>query len=282
MKKANKIPAGLSPSTHTEKTEIMFLGTGAADWPLSPNDYDKDALPSDFRRFSSALVNNNILIDCPQHVPATLKSFKLNPLAITDMLLTHSHSDHLDSAALHKLAGAKSRKAPLRVWAHAGALAKIPAGADIEKHTVTIGRPWQLGPFTVEALAANHILGKSQEKGLHFLIRSSSSTFLYATDGAWFLGNTWYRLRSVHLDAIIIDATIGDAFDGDYRIFEHNSIAMIRMMMQTFRHEGVINDRTKIILTHLAMTLHPRHSQLQKSLQKENLIAAGDGMRFTL
>ena len=43
--------------------KLTFLGTGAADWDI--NQYD--AMP-EFRRFSSALVNDDLLIDPGPHI----------------------------------------------------------------------------------------------------------------------------------------------------------------------------------------------------------------------
>ena len=79
------------------------------------------------------------------------------------------------------------------------------------------------------------------------------------------------------LDVIVWDGTIGDQ-PGDYRIFEHNSIPMIRLMNQTLRANGVYRDSTRIILSHLARTLHPEHRELTGILGIEGLEPAHDGM----
>jgi len=47
--------------------KITFLGTGAADWPLErPSEY------TEFRRLSSALIDETLLIDPGPQVPAAL------------------------------------------------------------------------------------------------------------------------------------------------------------------------------------------------------------------
>ena len=42
---------------------LLFLGTGAADWKME----HKETYP-DFRRYSAALVNDDLLIDCGPHI----------------------------------------------------------------------------------------------------------------------------------------------------------------------------------------------------------------------
>ncbi len=38
--------------------KLLFLGTGAADWPINRTDYMKE-----YRRFSSAVIDRQLLID---------------------------------------------------------------------------------------------------------------------------------------------------------------------------------------------------------------------------
>ena len=130
-------------------------------------------------------------------------------------------------------------------------------------------------------MAANHRVSDSTEQTLHFRIRRGSAAVLYATDGAWLLKDTVAALADTPLDAIIWDATIGDMPD-DYRVFEHNSLAMIRLMKESLKTQGVLTDETQIILTHLARTLHPPHRTLAPELVKEGLLAAYDGMAVEL
>ena len=83
------------------------------------------------------------------------------------------------------------------------------------------------------------------------------------------------------LDAIIWDATIGER-KGDYRIFEHNDLTMIRQMNQTLKNRKIIKPAARIILTHMARTLHPSQKQLEEKLLPEGLIPAYDGMSVVL
>ena len=57
---------------------------------------------------------------------------------------------------------------------------------------------------------------------------------------------------------------------------------MIRHMNQTLKNAKIIKPQTKIILTHMARTLHPSHDQLEAQLLPEGLIPAYDGMSVIL
>ncbi len=79
---------------------IRFLGTGAADW-AGPDER------GEYRRLTSTLLDGCLLIDVSKTVLDQIN----DPTKITDVLFTHSHADHFDSAALRTLA-------PCRVYAH--------------------------------------------------------------------------------------------------------------------------------------------------------------------
>ena len=49
-------------------------------------------------------------------------------------------------------------------------------------------------------------------------------------------------------DALVIDATIGDGHDGDYRVFEHNSLPMVRMMVESLRANGQMKAAGQVYL----------------------------------
>ena len=76
-------------------TSILFLGTGAGDWPKTvPPEEQEYTGNRDYRRFSAALVNDNILIDFGPTLSSSLVAFQVDAQAFTDVLLTHSHWDH--------------------------------------------------------------------------------------------------------------------------------------------------------------------------------------------
>lgn len=271
-----------SNSPAEKKVELLFLGTGAADWPRKYPPAGQKTKRGEVRGMSSILVNGHILIDCGPTVLAVMERYKVNPTEINDILLTHSHSDHFDAKALLAIADARDPQLePLNFWAHPEVLKQVPNSNRIKKCPVEIGKPFQVQGLGVTGLESNHLVASSDEKCLIYLVEDATKKFLYATDSSWLLKSTWSHLQKKKLDALIWDATVGEHV-GDYRIFEHNDLTMIRHMNQTLKNRRILTPDAKIILTHMARTLHPEHSQLEKKLLPEGLIPAYDGMSIVL
>ena len=276
------MPAKASDSPSAQRVELLFLGTGAADWPSTYPPSEKQFERGEVRGMSSMLVNGHILIDCGPTVLDSMNRYQVNPLGITDILLTHTHSDHFHQDTLLAIADARdAKRGPLRFWAHPEALKHVPNSNRIERRPVEIGTPFRMHGFGITGLESNHLVASSAEKCLYYLFESATQKLLYATDGSWLLKSTWLYLQKKRLDALIWDATIGERA-GDYRIFEHNDLSMIRQMNQTLKNRKIVKPDAKIILTHMARTLHPTHKQLEKNLLPEGLIPAYDGMFVVL
>ncbi len=256
-------------------SELFFLGTGAADW-LEPSP------TGEFRAFSSLLVDGHILIDCTGSSLSRMKEFKADESAITDIFITHSHDDHFDLKAIEKLAAARIQKGypPLKVHVEQGWASEIRTEyftVNPLKEAVEV----QAGKYKVLPLASNHKGVYENETPLYYLLHNDHVCWLYSTDGSWFLNRTWARLREFALDCWVVDCTIGDANEGDYRIFDHNSLPMIRIMAETLFKQGVLKEDASIILTHLAKTLHPGQEQLEKALGHP-FIPAYDGFKYII
>ncbi|MBR3503513.1 MAG: MBL fold metallo-hydrolase [Clostridia bacterium] len=238
--------------------KLTFLGTGAADW----NGPDARG---EYRRFTSTLLDGALLID----VTRTVLDEIPDPAAVTDVFFTHSHRDHFDIEALRALA-------PCRVFAHES-WADTISGAGLTVMPLTVGRPVETTGFTVTPMPSNHSTERPQETTLHYLFEKDGKHLLYATDGAWLRNEEHRIIGQTPLDGIVFDATIGDGFDGDWRIFEHNSIDMIRLMLRTLLKTGRLRDGAPVFLTHLARTLHAPHPQLERQTEPP-FVVCFDGM----
>ncbi len=265
----------------SDSIDILFLGTGAADWPVQCHPIGDETPNGIVRGYSSVIINEQILIDCGATVPDAIRHFGSEPNRLTDILLTHTHTDHFDVDAVKCLIASRSRRMAVNLWAHPAALNAVPEIEGVNRCPVTVAQTFELPGILVTGLEANHSVENSTEKALHFLFQNSKKTVLYATDGAWFLKKTWLQLRETVLDAIIWDATCGET-QGDWRIFEHNSIDMIRIMVQTLRKEGILSPCAGVFLTHMARTLCAPHEEMAKRLISEGLTPAYDGLKISI
>ena len=269
-----------SPAANT--LELLFLGTGAANWPSKYPFKDKNHPRAEVRAFSSMLVNGKILIDCGPTVLDVMNCFEVKPTEVSDILLTHTHPDHLHLGNIMSIANARDAgHGPLRLWGDPEALKKVPDSDRIEKRPVEVGKSFQVHGLTMTGLAANHSVHGSNEQCLLYLIESATKRAFYATDTGWLPTSTWLHIQRKQLDAIIWDTTVGEG-KGDSRVFSHNDLSMIRHMNESLIKGKALKPDAKIILTHIADKLHPPHDVLEKKLLPEGLIPAYEGMSVAL
>jgi phosphoribosyl 1,2-cyclic phosphate phosphodiesterase len=257
---------------------IRTLGTGASD-----HDWARLGEPG-VRGSAGTLVDGRILIDCGYTGLANLTRAGVAPGAVTDLLITHSHGDHFQADEIGKVIEARGPgQPPLTVWAAPQALEalekKIPgryAGRPLAP-----GVAFEVGRCRVTALPANHALADLAERALHFLFETPCGTLLYALDGAWMLKEARQLIGKRRLDMIIWDATM--AKSGDVRIFEHNDLAMIGLMMQSLQATGCAGAKTVCVLDHIARTLWPADLREAERLAAERgWVLAADGLALEL
>ena len=220
--------------------KILFLGTGAADWPPEKNG------DGEHRRYSSALIDGTLLIDPGPSVPDALAEYGIDPSDIKYVINTHRQRDHFSEQTLRFLEE------------HGATFYPTHSGDEIT-----------LDNYTVKALPAHH-----RVETCHFLIteRHSQKKLFYALDGAWLLyAEVAAVIDASPVDYAVLDATIG-FIDGDFRIFEHNNLAMVLEMKKTLgKHIK------QFCISHMAMTLHTDHKTLTDEMAKHGIEVAYDG-----
>ncbi len=251
--------------------KIQFLGTCACDFsPKLKNEY-KYSFDKDARRSSALLIDDTILIDCGEHTIESLDILNIPYEQITDILITHTHSDHFNEKNIETIA--KNRHIPLRLWMREDSILPRIANTTIVK--MKLFEKLEISnSVSVTSLLANH---DPQAFPQHFLIEKEEKKLFYGCDGAWLLTDTYNYLHKANLHAMILDATVGD-YEGDYRLAEHNSIPMIKLMLPSLKVNGTINENTKIILSHIAPSLHKPHKETEMIANSFGAEIAYDGL----
>lgn len=259
--------------------KLYFLGTGAADFGEELNTRYQDRFSRDIRRSSALLVNDRLLIDCGPHTLHALEIAGKDAAAIRQLFITHTHDDHFrpaDIAALDRTTGGR-----LQVYGSSEAVEVLQAaGVQRERlHPVCFGEAKKSDGVCVTPLYSNHLASRPEERTYHYLLEQDGRRVLYATDGAWICNRTGKYLAQAALDMWIVDCTVGD-YTGDLRSFEHNSMPMIRMMESGLRTRGTLTPDTRIVLTHLARTLHPGYAETVQIAAGYGYSVAYDGAEF--
>ena len=254
--------------------KYTFLGTGAADFsPLLEREL-ADRLDKNARRSASMLLDEELLIDCGPHTCHAAELLGVDRANIRNLLITHIHADHFSPASVRNLAEGQEA---LHVWHCEGA--PMPELPGVVYHPLRPFETYDVGRYRVTALPANHT-----GFPVHYSIVEPAGRgerekkLFYGCDGAWFLNETFYKLWNQHYDVFILDGTVGDKL-GDFRLAEHNSIPMIRLMLPSLQRQGVFSPQVKIYLSHIARTLHASHDELAALLKKDGLLAAYDGLK---
>jgi len=223
--------------------KIRFLGTGAADWVLC-----KEPQKGNYRHLSSAVIDGVLLIDPGPEVFISAEKFGIDLSGVKYIINTHSHSDHYSLDTLEKLQKAG---------------AEFISFAPEEQKTV--------GEYAISAYEGNH--GTATDT-VHFIIEKDGKRIFYGLDSAWLLYKEVAAIKKNGVDMAVLDATIGNV-DGDYRIFEHNNLLMVKEMQKTLKPFV-----KKFVISHMAYTLHDPHEVLSQEMQESDIVTAFDSLEL--
>ncbi len=257
--------------------KLTFLGTGAADWDIHA--FTPEA---PHRRFSSALVNHDLLIDPGPHIfhfaetngsPALLDGVK-------HIIVTHSHADHFCPASVARLCLDRD----CTLWTDAACYRKLvlDLGQDtadrIRFVETTLHQDYTIGHYTVTPLRSNHATDDPAENTRLYLVESEGRILYYGCDSAWIPTTAWNVIRDKAVNAMVLECTCGTTARNDWRIFEHNTLEMLDLMLQTFRKYGYFADDVRYYASHLARTLHEDHEKTAATLAEMGVTMAYDGL----
>lgn len=252
--------------------DLLFLGTGAADWKIEHKG-------AGFRRNSAALLNRNLLIDCGKHIFDFASDFYDGTLydRVTDILVTHGHGDHFCKESVLKIA----EKQKIRLGCDAHIQKEVGENDNIEFVVFSPYAPKAVGNYEVIPLLANHdVVLQGDRKAYHYIIKTpDGKTVFYGLDGAWFLRPSWQEMLKHRYDVMVFDCTVGDR--EDWRIFEHNTIPMLRIMLGEIKRKNLLQEGGRLVASHLARTLHDSCEKTEQILSDMGMTMAYDGMTIT-
>ncbi|MBQ4140046.1 MAG: hypothetical protein IJD70_01810 [Clostridia bacterium] len=258
--------------------ELLFLGTGAADW--SP----KHKGGSLYRRLSSALVGDDLLIDPGPCIYDFAEDYGKPDLYknVKNVILTHSHSDHFNAQTLIRLT--KESSFELHFWAQPAAYEKLKAAASDSDvlpvfHPLTPMAGVIIGDYEVLPCYANHGDLPAGEIPLNFIVKQGDRSFFYGSDSGWLMYETYKKIKKAKPNAMIFECTTGYA-PGDERVFGHTNIAMIGIMMESIVAQKATADDCKYYATHMARTLHTTHEDTAARLAPFGVTPAYDGLKI--
>ena len=260
-------------------SELLFLGTGAADWRIEDRGQGpRSQGPGFFRRNSAALLDRRLLLDCGRHIFDFAEAAGEPALydGVTDILITHSHSDHFCRDSILTLAGRQK----LRLGCDRHVMQAVGPHPNIEYPVFEPCHEAQMGAYRVMPVIASHSVPLDADNvAMHYIVTApDGKTLFYGLDGAWFFGPSWLVMKKYRFDAMVLDCTVGDA--DDWRLCEHNTIPMLRTLTKGIREAGMLADGGQIVASHMARALHGPHEETAAILSAFGVAAAYDGMKL--
>ena len=268
---------------------VIFLGTGAADITRPKTDsctnctYIREHGGKNERRFSSLFVSPNVVIDFTTTGLDALQAAGITPADVDHVLITHSHGDHLDPAAIVLLA--KQKNGRIALHGNARVIAAMQKHFDTldEKPDVTLNelKPFQgfsAGKLRCIPLLANHAPG---EESLIYVLREKDRSLLYATDTAWLPAATFHALKSEKLDLAIVECTFGD-LEKPELLAVHMNLPFVRLVKRYLFEQKIMKPKAPFFVTHLSLHWCEPYDKLAPRLASEGIIVGYDGLRIDL
>lgn len=282
---------------------ITFLGTSAAN--AFPEAFCRCANceaarrqgGKSLRKRSSALINDDLLIDLGPDIHAASQQHGVSLLGVQYCLQTHAHADHFDpSHLLSRSPGYGTVGAPrLHFYASSGSLRAAAALLErdcaphgflspetgdllnLDMHPVEPLRPFEAGPYRITAFPANH---DPFVEPLLYAVQAGRRCLFYGTDTGALPEATWAALKQsgLRFDLVILDHTYGPVqpegqLGSDHLTWQQGVEHMARM-----RAEGMLSERARAFATHIAHEGNPPHAELADFAAKHGYEVAYDGL----
>ena len=256
--------------------KLEFLGTGAANFNI-----ERDQHTEGFRRFSSCLLNDELMIDPGPHFFHYMETFN-KPHLLKDLkyvIITHSHGDHFsreNTTKLHEL------------FPDCQFFGSVRVGTVFEQ----LGIPYtpilpfeenEIGGYKITSMPSSHCGDFVDEITYHYsIVDKDGKKFFYGADGGLFPEYTWRYINKYAYDLFVMELTIGDHPDAPH-LCSHMTIPTMRLLLNTTLNTKYgykpVADNGKFLVTHLAKApWHEDHATLTEQLRPLGITPAYDGL----
>ena len=278
---------------------VTFLGTSAA------NGYPEGFCRCDncerarelggpsLRRRSSALINNDLLIDLGPDIHTASAAFDRPLTGVRYCLQTHAHADHLDPSHLLSRSPEFGVVGPPRLHFYAspatvrvtarllerdcepGSLLDPEVGErlNLQIHQIEPLQPFNAGPYRVTPFPANH---DPVVEPLLYAVEADGRSIFYGTDTATLPEETWQSFHRLGLrfDLVILDHTYGPDEPGSDHLSAHQFIEHVARM----REERLLTEEGQAFATHIAHEGNPAYPELVDYAAQHGYRIAYDGL----
>lgn len=273
--------------------KIQYLGTAAAEG--IPALFCQCALYTKARQLkgknlrgrSGMILDGSLMIDFPPDMLMYVFNLGIDLAKINDILITHTHSDHFDSAQLMMrlpdcFCHIKEGNPFVNVYGstqtgrvlEASEIREFCKKIDFIKfHPITKFSTYKIGGFEVTPFPARH---KLEEDAYIYLIKKEGKVLLYANDTGIFYDEIFAYLadQKLHIDLISFDCTNGKSAEGR----NHMGMPDNAKVREKLQQQGNADQNTRCFVTHFSHNILQTHEELEAEAQKYGFRVAYDGM----
>ncbi len=270
--------------------KIKYLGTAAAEgWPaLFCNcQYCKMARAAggkNLRTRSQAVIDDKLLIDFPADSYMHMLNDNIDLPNIHNILITHTHQDHLYLEDLGLRFGdfARDINGNLTLYGNDALLKKFIALYKTDPNDTHLdGKlacrelqefvPVAISDYMVTPLLATH---DRREKCYIYLVEKDGKALLYGNDTGWFPEVTWDYLGGRRLDLVSLDCTHLKYREGT----NHMGISNILEVRVRLIELNCVDASTTFVITHFSHNGHMLHDEIEQMVGSHGFLVAYDGL----
>ena len=229
------------------------------------------------RTRSSVIIDDELKIDFPPDTYLHMLRDGIDLENIKDLILTHSHSDHLYAKDLAARLPGYARPAEHCIGIYGNDLtirkcfrALGDGKGKFRLHRVEPFQRTETETATIVPLPANH---DPRETCLIYYIEKNGKTILYGHDSGWFPDRTWEWLHGKKLDLAILECT-----SGHLPATTHMNVDAVLRTKERFHDLGLMKPDGIIVVTHFSHNAHLLHEDLTELFAPHDIIVAYDGM----
>ena len=273
--------------------KLKYLGTGAAEGvpavfcncEVCQNARKEGG--RNIRTRSQALINDDLLIDFPPDTYMHYLNYNFNLHGITELLVTHSHTDHFYAIEFEMRQGGLAHPTPekMRIYCNKESEKKfyelLPSKFDADKYFEIIYAapfvPIKIKDYTVVPLLANH---DKSEECLIFLISQGNKTILYGNDTGFFPEETmdYLEKNNVYINLLSLDCTMQSRSEGTNHMGLMDNVEMRRRLEKI----NAVDENTIFIANHFSHNGGWNYEKMAEEAAKVGFLTTYDGMEVEI
>lgn len=198
--------------------------------------------------------------------------------ALTDLIITHTHADHLALGELDLRAlSVEGAEFPVNVRVSRAGCEWLRRACAPYRHSalfyepcyrlepVDFYRPFLAGGLPVTPLPGNHSGYGDGERSVNYLIGlGDGRTLYYAADTGYFLEETFEFLRGVRIDHLVVEGTFGDLNEFlEERTGGHMGASGVLAVVRRLAEQHTLGAGSAVYVTHIGH----RHSLTHEKMQ---------------